>query len=45
LRSRRADPGLQAGEETPLPTFSVSRGIPTQINANMFDIKDGEVGV
>ena len=35
---RRGDPGLQAGEETPLPPFGVSRGIPTQETANIFDM-------
>ena len=33
---RRGDPGLQAGEETPLPPFGVSHGIHTQINDNVF---------
>jgi hypothetical protein len=35
---RRGDPGLRAGEDTPLPPFGVSRGIRTQITANVFDI-------
>src|ERR1035441_8737692 len=33
---RRGDPGLQTGEETPLPLFGVSHGIHTQINDNVF---------
>jgi putative transposase len=35
---RRGDPGFQAGEETPLPPFGVSRGILTQITASVFDM-------
>jgi len=35
---RRGDRGLQAGKETPLPPFGVSRGIRTQITANVFDM-------
>jgi hypothetical protein len=35
---RRGDPALQAGEETPLPPFGVSRGIHMQINAKVFDM-------
>jgi hypothetical protein len=35
---RRGDTGLQAGEETPLPPSVVSRGIPMQITASVFDI-------
>jgi transposase len=35
---RRGDPGLQAGEDTPLPPFGVSRGTRTQVTANVFDM-------
>jgi hypothetical protein len=35
---RRGDPGLQAGDKTPLPPFGVSRGIHMQITANVFDM-------
>jgi putative transposase len=35
---RRGDPGLQAGEETPLPPLGVSRGIQKQITANVFEM-------
>jgi hypothetical protein len=31
-------PALQAREDTPLPPFGVSRGIPVQITASVFDI-------
>jgi hypothetical protein len=33
---RRGDPGLQAGEETPLPPFGVPHGIHTQITDSVF---------
>jgi putative transposase len=35
---RRGGSGFQAGEETPLPPFGVSRGIHTQITASRFDM-------